>query len=111
MISEVFFPMFCFVKEYQGVSQGIHFIDSTVLTVCHAKRAISHRTFKDIARWGKTSTGWFFGFKLHLVMNHLSEIVAFRLTSGHVNDRIPVPDLLKNMRGKAYADKGYIGQN
>ncbi|MDR2540162.1 MAG: hypothetical protein LBC45_06265 [Chlamydiales bacterium] len=52
MISEVFFPMFCFVKVHQGVSQGIHLIDSTVLTVCHATRATSHRTF--IARWGKT---------------------------------------------------------
>jgi hypothetical protein len=58
MISEVFFPMFCFVKEHQGTSQGIHFIDSTVLTVCHVKRASSHKTFKGTAKWGKTTTGW-----------------------------------------------------
>ncbi len=45
--------MFCFVKEHQGVCEGILFIDSTVLTVCHVKRASSHRTFKKQAQWGK----------------------------------------------------------
>jgi hypothetical protein len=45
------------------------------------------------------------------VINHLSEIIAFRITSGNVNDRQPVPDLLKNLQGKAYADKGYVGKN
>ena len=110
MISEVFFPMFCFVKEHQGVSSGIHFLDSTVLTVCHVKRASSHKTFKGIAKWGKTTVGWFFGFKLHLVINHRSEILAFKITSGNVNDRVPVPELFKNMKGKAYADKGYVGE-
>ena len=102
--------MFCFVKEHQGVSEGIHFVDSTVLTSCHVKRASSHKTFKGMAKWGKTTIGWFFGFKLHLVINHHAEIVAFRLTSGNVNDRVPVPQMLKGMSGKAYADKGYIGE-
>lgn len=110
MISEVIFPMFCFVKENQGFSEGIHFLDSTPLTSCHVKRALSHKTFKGIARWGKTTVGWFFGFKLHLVINHRAEIVAFRLTSGNVNDRVPVPQMLKGMKGKAYGDRGYTGQ-
>jgi|SRR6185503_7772480 len=110
MISEVFFPIFCFVKEHQGELTGTYFIDSTVLTTCHVKRASSHKVFKGVAKWGKTTVGWFFGFKLHLVINHHAEIVAFRLTSGNVNDRKPVPSMLKGMKGKAYADKGYIGE-
>lgn len=59
---------------------------------------------------GKTSTGYFFGFKLHLIINHHAEIVAFRLTSGSVDDRIPVPEMTKNMKGKMFADRGYISK-
>mgnify|MGYP001588874061 CR=1 FL=1 len=110
LTSEAFFPMFCFAKEHQGICEGILFIDSTALTACHVKRSYSHRTFQKNAKWGKTSTGWFFGFKLHLVINHHAEIVAFRLTSGNVNDRTPIPEMVKNMKGKAFADKGYIGE-
>ena len=110
MTSEVFFPMFCFVKEHQGNAEGIYFVDSTVLTSCHLRRASSHKTFKQKAKWVKTSTGWFFGFKLHLVINHHAEIVAFRLTSGNVDDRIPVPGLFKGIQGKGFGDRGYISQ-
>src|SRR5690625_2060310 len=110
MISEAFFPMFCFNEELLGDSQGIYFLDSTILTVCHPKRTSSHKTFRGMAKWGKTSTGWFFGFKLHLVINHQSEIVAFRLTRGNVDDRVPVPGMLKGKKGSAYADKGYLGK-
>lgn len=110
MTSEVFFPMYCFVKEHLGISKGIHFVDSTVLTCCHIKRASSHKSFKGMAKWGKTTVGYFFGFKLHLVINHHSEIVAFRLTAGNVDDRQPVPAMLKGMKGAAYGDRGYISE-
>ena len=62
LMQESFFPMFCFTQEHLGVCSGIAFIDSTVLTSCHVKRASSHKTFKKQAKWGKTTTGWFFGF-------------------------------------------------
>jgi IS5 family transposase len=110
LTSEAFFPIFCFIKENQGICEGILFIDSTMLTVCHIKRASSHRTFSKEAKWGKTTTGYFFGFKLHLVINHRAEIVAFKLTSGNTDDRKHVPEMLKNMKGKAYADRGYISE-
>jgi hypothetical protein len=87
LTSEAFFPMFCFIQEHQGKCEGILFIDSTVLTVCHVKRASSHHVFKEQAKWGKTTVGWFFGFKLHLVINHQAEIVAFKLTAGNIDDR------------------------
>ncbi len=110
LTSEAFFPMFCFIKEHQGASEGIMFVDSTVLTACHVKRAYSHKTFKDSAKWGKTTTGWFFGFKLHLVINHKAEIIAFKITSGNIDDRVPVPQMLKNHQGKVFGDRGYISE-
>ena len=52
--------------------------------------------------------GWFFGFKLHLVFNNCHEIVALKLTPG--NDTTPVPALTRELTGKLFGDKGYIGQ-
>ena len=95
----------------QGTSTGIGFIDSTSLKVCHNRRIFSHRVFDGIARRGKTSVGWFYGFKLHLAINDRGEILNVSLTSGNVDDRKPVRDLLKDLQGKFVGDKGYISKN
>lgn len=92
-------------------SQGVAFIDSTALAVCENPRISQHRVFAHKAKRGKTSTGWFFGFKLHLVVNHVGEIIAFCLTPGNVDDRKIVEQLTKGLRGKLFGDKGYISQN
>src|SRR3954447_11248995 len=52
--------------------------------------------------------GWFFGFKLHLVVNNRHEIVALKLTPG--NDTTPVPALTRELTGKRFGDKGSIGR-
>lgn len=54
--------------------------------------------------------GWFYGFKLHLVINHKGEILATKLTAGNVDDRKPVPELVRDLWGKLYGDKGYVSQ-
>ena len=56
--------------------------------------------------------GWFFGFKLHLIINNKGEILNFMFTTGNVDDREPLKDgvLLKNIKGKLFGDKGYIGK-
>jgi hypothetical protein len=64
--------------------------------------------FKDIAARGKTSVDWFFGLKLHLVINDKGELLNFQVTPGNVDDLQPVPDLLQHLFGKVFADKGYI---
>ena len=64
--------------------------------------------FADLAQRGKM--GWFFGFKLHLVFNNDNEIVALKLTPGNVHDTTPVPALTRDLIGKLFGDKGYIGQ-
>src|SRR5215510_6009028 len=60
-----------------GKCTGISIIDSTPIRVCHIKREKSHKVFKGLAAKGKSSTGWFFGFKLHLVVNDKGEIIQF----------------------------------
>jgi transposase len=93
-----------------GHCSGISFIDSTSLDVCLNQRIHSHKVFAGLAGRGKTSTGWFFGFKLHLVVNDQGEILRFCLTPGNVDDHKPVPHLTKNLFGKPFGDKGYISQ-
>jgi transposase len=54
--------------------------------------------------------GWFFGFKLHLVINHRGEIMAVKITPGNTDDRVPLKDLVAELQGKLLADKGYISK-
>src|SRR3954453_14081329 len=77
---------------------------------CDNHRINRHKVFAGLAQRGKTSMGWFFGFKLHLVFNTDNEIVALKLTPGNVHDTTPVPALTRDLIGKLFGDKGYIGQ-
>jgi len=70
----------CFLHTRTGEMTGISFIDSTPITVCHRCRASSHKVFEGLVKWGKNSVGWYFGFKLHLVINEYGELLAFKLT-------------------------------
>ena len=105
-----FVPQALFLLSRMGKKTGFYCIDSTSLPVCHNRRIGRHKTFAGLAERGKTSMGWFYGFKLHLVFNHLNEIVAFKLTAGNVADTKPVPVLTKDLIGKLFGDKGYIGK-
>jgi hypothetical protein len=91
-----------------GDCSGVSFIDSTSLDVCLNQRIASHKVFAGLAARGKTSAGWFFGFKLHLVINDRGELLNVFLTPGNVDDRKPVPQLVRKLFGKVFGDKGYI---
>jgi hypothetical protein len=93
-----------------GDCTGVSFIDSTSLDVCLNQRIASHKVFAGLAGRGKTSAGWFFGFKLHLVINDRGELLNVLLTPGNVDDRKPVPKLVRKLFGKVFGDKGYISQ-
>ena len=97
-----------YLTHRYGKPTGIAFVDSTSLSVCHNLRIPRHLVFKQVARRGKTSTGWFYGFKLHLVINHLGEILSLKVTPGQVDDRAPVPELVSQLTGVLYGDKGYL---
>ncbi len=100
-----------FLNQRRGPVTGLSFIDATSLMACHPKRAHTHRVLDEGAAWGKTSVGWFYGVKLHLVINDEGELRAFKLTSGTIDDRIPVPGLTRYLFGsKLIGDKGYISQ-
>lgn len=111
LTASALFPLFCFLQSMLGTCSGISFIDSTLLTVCHNRRISSHKVFKGAAKRAKTSTGWFFGFKLHLVINQKGEILAYQLTEGNIDDRKPVKGLCKKMFGKIFGDKGYLSSH
>lgn len=103
-------PLYIYLRKQFGQVTGISFIDSTPLKVCHNKRINRHRTFAELANRGKHSMGWFYGFKLHLVVNERGELLACQLTSGNVDDRKPVPKLSERLFGKLFGDKGYISK-
>jgi DDE family transposase len=105
-----FIPLVAFLFSKLGKKTGIYYIDSTALPVCHNRRIGRHKTFAGLAARGKTSMGWFLGFKLHLVFNDLNEITALKLTPGNVSDTAPVPALTKDLLGKLFGDKGYLGK-
>ena len=105
------FPLFCYLSSLLERPTGLSFIDSTILTVCHICRASSHKTFKEIASKSKTSTGWFFGLKLHLVINERGQLQAFHLTTGSTHDLIPVESLTKKLFGYLFGDKAYLSKN
>jgi len=110
LLKSVLIPLCSFVQSLSGEKTGIYFIDSTILKACHIKREKQHRVFEGIAKKSKSTIGWFFGFKLHLVINDKGELMAFKLTAGNRDDRKPVPDLVKHLTGKLFGDKGYISQ-
>ena len=103
-------PMSSYLQSKLGKPTGIQFVDSTKIEVCHIMRAKRSQVFEGIATHGKGTMGWSFGFKLHLIINHLGEIVSVKLTKGNVDDRKPIPEMSKGICGKLYADKGYISK-
>ena len=103
-------PLCAYLRSCFGSCTGISFLDATSLQVCHNRRINQHKVFKNLAARGKTSVDWFFGFKLHLVVNDKGELLNFTLTPGNTDDRTPVPQLLQKRLGKVFADKGYVSQ-
>lgn len=106
-------PMSLFLKTCcMGDSTGISFIDSTPIRVCKNKRIKRNKVFNGLAQLGKSTVGYFFGFKLHIVVNDKGELLNFVITPGNVDDREPLknPAFIKNLKGKLYADKGYISK-
>ena len=93
-----------------GQCDGLSFIDSSAIAVCDNHRIHSNKVFAGMAARGKTSTGWFYGFKLHLIVSHTGELLSVCLTPGNTDDREPVADLMEGITGMAYGDKGYVAQ-
>lgn len=110
LIPRALFVLCAYLHACFGTCTGISLIDSSPLAVSHNRRIKQHKTFADWAQRGKNSVDWFFGFKLHLVVNDCGELLACCLTAGNTDDRRPVPKLVKRLFGKLFGDKGYLSQ-
>ena len=111
---KVFAPMMLFLNIVCfGECTGISFVDSTKISVCHNKRIYRHKTFDGLAKRGKSTMGWFYGFKLHFICNEKGEILSFYFSAGNTDDRdVRIFEVLKKkLFGKLYGDKGYVSKN
>jgi hypothetical protein len=111
LMKNLFVPLFAYLFHRRGVVTGIAFIDSTSIAVCHNKRIQRNKVFKGLAKRGKTTAGWFYGFKLHLIINDKGEILAFQLTPGNVADVAMVDTLSQRIFGKLLETRGIFQQN
>lgn len=111
LMPRLFLPLCVLVHSLKGEETGLYIADSTKLAVCHNARISRNRVFKGLALRGKTTVGWFFGFKLHVVMNHAGEIMAIRITPANTDDRAVFDDMTGELKGKILADKGYISKD
>lgn len=101
-------PLAADLQTRLATTHAIAFSDSLPWPVCHNRRIHSHRVFAGVAQRARSSVDWFYGLKLHCVINEQGELLAFRLTPGNVDDRRPVPDLAANLWGKLCGDRGSI---
>lgn len=106
-------PFMVFLKQRcLGHSRGVNFVDSTTIKVCHIKREKQHKVFTGMAHKGKGTLGWFFGFKLHLIINDKGEILSYALSKANTDDRNSkiINTLVQNIFGKLFGDRGYISK-
>ena len=79
---------------------AIYIIYSTTIKACHNKRRNMNRVFKRKAKNSKSSMGWFYGFKLHIIINDKGgELISVKFTPRNVDDRAPVLDLTEGLMG------------
>lgn len=113
LMQSALIPMTIFAKTCcLGSCTGISFVDSTPIRVCLNKRIKRNKVFKDVASTGKSTMGWFHGFKLHIIINDKGEILSFAVTQANVDNREPLKNegFLQQVFGKLFADKGYISE-
>ena len=108
MVYSLILPLVILIHQLKGEQTGAYFIDSKKLQICHNKRTFSKRVFGKKAKIGKSSYGWFMGFKLHLIINNKGNIMAIKITKGNKSDLSVVGDLSKGLIGKLFGDKAYI---
>lgn len=111
LMQTVLIPLCSYLTHRQAQPTGIAFIDSTKLQVCHNLRIPGHHVFKNVAKRGKGTMGWFYGFKLHLIINDQGGILSVKVTPANVDDRKPVNEMTETLWGDLYGDKGYISSS
>ena len=111
LLQGVMIPLCAYLPHRYGKPTGIAFVDSTKIAVCHNIRIPRNKVFEGWAERGKGTMGWFYGFKLHLLVNDTGEVLSVKVTTGNTDDRQPLPDMVQDLWGSLYADKGYLSQS
>lgn len=110
LAQSVLVPLCAYLSTRRVTSKGIAFVDSTPLRVCRNKRIPQHKGFRGTAQRGKTSMGWFYGFKLHLIIDDEGNLVSFFVSPGNLDDRKGLKEMATDIKGKLFGDKGYISK-
>ena len=105
LMPRLFVPLTVLLHGLSGEPTGVYFVNSTKLAVCHNRRIHRHKVFDGLAARGKTSMGWFYGLKLHFVINHKGQIMALKITPGNTADSTVLDEMTRHLAGKLYADK------
>jgi hypothetical protein len=111
LMPRLFVPFCILLQSLFGEETGIYIADPTALPVCHNKRINRNRVFKGMAERGKTTMGWFYGLKLHMVLNHKGSIMAVKITPGNVDERTVLDEMTRHLKGNLFADKGFISRD
>jgi hypothetical protein len=110
LMPRILMPLTVYVLSKTGKHSNLYYVDSTKMVVCHNRRIYRNKVFRGIAERGHSSVGYFFGFKLHLIINHQGELMSFCMTKGNVDDRKVVVQLMRGLVGLGVGDKGYIAK-
>jgi hypothetical protein len=113
LMSKASVPLHALLVHLLGTPTLANFIDSTKVVVCDNHRIKRNKVFRGIAARGMSSMGWFYGFKLHVVVNERGDLTSFMLTPGNVADNNPRlgAKLCAKLHGKLYGDRGYISKD
>jgi hypothetical protein len=110
LLPRLMLPLTVMLHCLRGEETGVYYVDSTKIQICHNKRTSSNRVFKGICAVGKSSYGWFMGYKLHIIINNKGEIMGIKITKGNKSDISVLSALAQGLKGKIYGDKGYISK-
>ena len=110
LVQQAFAVLLAFLKALLGKPTEYMFVDGTPISVCHTKRRYQHKVFKGLAQSSRTSIGWFFGFKLHVILNTHGEIVRLAITPGNSSERKTLLKISQGLVGKLFGDKGYVSK-
>jgi hypothetical protein len=95
---------------FKNSREHLMFVDGSEVPVCGGKRMFSHKVAKKIAAKSKSTKGWFYGFKLHILCDKGGTLLGIKITPGNIDERKMVMKLLKDLQGTMVADAGYISK-